>query len=159
MHSKLNPSKSFSREEINFLEKHNIIVDLDNCVGKGTFGSLYVALSHQFGYVVLKRYGPYSQASNEAQVLRIFGRERPHPNLTQYHGYLLYRNHLYPLLEYSNVGDLDRFYIDFIAIANHLNQKYLKYSMKYIQESNTCIEMVGRIEILSSRMRSDLEMS
>jgi hypothetical protein len=110
-----NPTEPFTKDELNFLKSRNLIVDLQNCVEKGTFGSLYVALSHQFGYVVLKRYESYSQASNEAEVLRIFGGERPHPNLIQYDGCHLYRNHLYLLLEYSNVGDLDRFYIDFYS--------------------------------------------
>jgi serine/threonine protein kinase len=36
-----NPTESFTKTS--FLKNRNLIVDLQNCVGKGTFGSLYVA--------------------------------------------------------------------------------------------------------------------
>ena|SRR5882724_6633043 len=58
-HNNQNP---FSEDELKFLESHYISVDLDNCVGRGTFGTLYVALSHWHSYVVIKRYESYREA-------------------------------------------------------------------------------------------------
>ncbi|XP_054163859.1 probable myosin light chain kinase DDB_G0282429 [Oppia nitens] len=109
-HQNLQNESPFNTNELNFLESRYIKVDLDNCIGKGSFGTLYVALSHQHSYVVLKRYENYTDACHEAEVLRLFGKVRAHPNIITFFESYVYNKHLYLLLEYSNTGDLTHFY-------------------------------------------------